>query len=176
VRQEARFPFRVEPLGDQHARAAFRCGTEALDRSLHRQARQDQERRVAVIHVAVPLDQATVVAAFYTLSATAVRLQSVPAEVAKKLPRYPDVPATLLGRLAVGQDHQRHGLGEHLLIDALRRSMHASRTIGSVAVIVDAKDDRAKGFYLHYGFIPLPEQPARLFLPMKTIERLFGGR
>ena len=131
---------------------------------------------MAVTYVAVPLDEPTAVAGFYTLSATAVRLRSVPTEVARRLPRYPDVPATLIGRLAVSQDHQGLGLGEHLLIDALARSVRASETVGSVAVIVDAKDDRAKGFYLHYGFIPLPDQPVRLFLPMKTIERLLGGR
>jgi predicted GNAT family N-acyltransferase len=83
------------------------------------------------------------------------------------------VPATLIGRLAVSTVFRGQGLGEILLMDALHRSLSLSAQIASAAVIVDAKDDHARRFYLKYGFLELPDVPGRLFLPMKTIERLF---
>ena len=104
-----------------------------------------------------------------------MRLADLPDATRKRLPRYPLVPATLLGRLAVDQAFRGRGLGERLLIDTLRQSLIASRTVASVAVIVDAKDARGSAFYVRYGFIALPDQPLRLFLPMKTIAMLAGG-
>jgi GNAT superfamily N-acetyltransferase len=89
------------------------------------------------------------------------------------LPRYPQLPATLLGRLAVDQGMKGRGLGEFLLMDALRRSLEASARIAAMAVLVDAKDDAAHAFYRHFGFLPLHEQPRRLFLPMKNVAGLF---
>ena len=114
------------------------------------------------------------IAGFYNLSAHVVRLSDLPANVAKKLPRYPAVPATLLGRLAVNSDFRGKGIGELLLLDAFKRVLANAREIASAVVVVDAKDDRARKFYLHHDFIPLPSQPNRLFYPVKTIEKLFG--
>jgi len=82
------------------------------------------------------------------------------------------VPATLLARLAVDKNHRGKGIGEFLLVDALYRSLTHSREIGSVAVVVDAKDDGARNFYRRYGFIQFHDQPYRLFIPMGTIEKL----
>ncbi|HEX9368238.1 MAG TPA: GNAT family N-acetyltransferase, partial [Vicinamibacterales bacterium] len=90
----------------------------------------------------------------------------------KRLPRYPLVPATFMGRLAVDRSYRGLRLGERLLIDALRRSLVASQVIASVAVIVDAKDQAGVAFYLRYGFLAFPDQPLRLFLPMKTVAQL----
>ena len=86
--------------------------------------------------------------------------------------RYPLVPATLLGRLAVDRRRRGKGFGETLLVDALRRSWRLSKQIGSVAVVVDAKDQQAKAFYEHFGFMSLPDQDRRLFLLMSTIRKL----
>ena len=83
------------------------------------------------------------------------------------------VPATLLGRLAIDRRFQGQGAGEYLLMDALHRSLQASRQGASLAVIVDAKDERAMAFYRYYEFIPFADQPTRLFLPMSVIEKLF---
>lgn len=167
------FAYTVEVLDERHDRASFCCGTDALDRYLRQQARQDAKRKAAVTYVLLPADAPTAIAGFYTLSATSVRLDSLPADAAKKLPRYPDVPATLIGRLAVSKDHHGRGLGRHLLLDALRRGWEASAGIASAAVIVDAKHAHARAFYEYYGFISFPDQPMRLFLPMKTIQKLF---
>ncbi len=98
----------------------------------------------------------------------------LPPEVARKLPRYPQIPAAILGRLAVSEKHKRQGLGEFLLLDAMQRSLDQSKALGLFALFVDAKDEQAANFYRRYYFIPLPSQPPRLFPPMKTIADLFA--
>jgi GNAT superfamily N-acetyltransferase len=163
----------VEPLGRQHDRTAFHCGAEALDRYLKQQARQDADKRVAAPFVAVRLPD-TVVLGYYTLSASVLTLTDLPDELARKLPRYPQLPVTLLGRLAVDQSTKGQGLGEHLLLDALHRSLAHADQIAALAVVVDAKDESASAFYRHYGFIPLQTQPSRLFVPMRSIAQLLG--
>ena len=142
-----------------------------LDQYFQKQARQDTEKKVAATFVLIDGDTG-VIAGFYSLSSTAVPLDQVPPETAKR-PRYPLVPATLLARLAVDLNYRGKGLGEFLLMDALKRCLDHSKQIGSAAVIVDAKDDAARNFYLKHYFIELPDQSMRLFLPMKTIAKLF---
>jgi predicted GNAT family N-acyltransferase len=168
-------PYRVAPLGKGHDRRGFSCGSEPLDRYLQQQARQDAEKRVAVPFVLVE-PPATKVTGYYTLSASVLTADALPAELAKKLPRYPQLPVSLLGRLAVDHTQKGRGLGEFLLMDALHRCLDAAAEIASMAVIVDAKDDGAAAFYARYGFQPLQRQPARLFLPMKTVADLFPER
>jgi GNAT superfamily N-acetyltransferase len=163
----------VEPLGRQHDRTAFHCGAEALDRYLKQQARQDADKRVAAPFVAVRLPD-TVVLGYYTLSASVLTLTDLPDELARKLPRYPQLPVTLLGRLAVDQSTKGQGLGEHLLLDALHRSLGHADQIAAMAVVIDAKDESATAFYRHYGLIPLQTQPSRLFVPMRSIAQLLG--
>lgn len=166
--------YRVEPLGKEHDRASFSCGVEVLDRYLQKQAGQDLAKKVAATFVITPDGKA--VAGFYTLSAHAVNLADLPANIAKKLPRYPHVPATLLGRLAVSGNFQGQGIGELLLLDAFQRVLVSSREIASAVIVVDAKDERARAFYQRHDFIPLPSQPNRLFYPVKTIDMLFARR
>ncbi len=163
----------VEPLGRQHERAAFHCGSDALDRYLQQQARQDADKRVAAPFVAVS-PPGTSVLGYYTLSASVLTLAELPEELARKLPRYPQLPVTLLGRLAVDQSTKGQGLGEHLLLDALRRSLAHADQIAAMAVVVDAKDEAAAAFYRHYGFVTLQTQPCRLFLPMRLVAQILG--
>ena len=132
------------------------------------------DKGVAVTYVLVSAADPAQIAGYFTLSATAVRLDAMPATVAKQLPRYPLVPATLLGRLAMRQSSQGQGLGRHLLMAALERSLDASKIVASTAVIVDAKDDAAVTFYRRYDFIPFADDPRRLFLPIHTIRQLFA--
>jgi predicted GNAT family N-acyltransferase len=101
-----------------------------------------------------------------------VPLVGVPADVARRLPRYPNVPSTLLGRLAVHSRHQGHRLGEQLLLHALAQSLAGSTRIASVGVVVDAIDDAARAFYERYGFLRFADEPRRLLLAMGTIEQL----
>ncbi len=164
--------FSVEFLGPKHDRAAFDCGVPILTSYLQQYARQDLERGIATPYVLLPSTNPIEIAGFYTLAATAVKLTELPTETIKKLPKYPLVPATLLGRLAISLKYRGKGLGEYLLIDALKRSLQASLVVGSAAVIVDAKDESGVRFYERYGFKRLPEQKLRLFIAMKTLAKL----
>jgi GNAT superfamily N-acetyltransferase len=165
----------IEPLGERHKklRAAFSCGSALLDRYLKEQASQDARKRAAVPYVLVSQDNR--IAGYYTLSSDNFRLDDLPAELVKqlKLPRYPVLGATLIGRLARDLSFRGQGIGELLLADALKRALEASRLIASVAVVVDAKDDNAHRFYSDFGFIPFPETKSRLFMRMETIEQLY---
>ena len=163
--------FQLRPLGPHHDRAGFSCGVEPLDNYLKKQARQDVKKHVAAVFVLSP--DGKTIAGYYTLSQYSVDLGTVPQDMARRLPKYPIVPATLIGRLAVSTAFRGQGLGEILLMDALHRSLTLSRQVASAAVIVDAKDDLAMTFYRKYGFLELPNIPGRLFLPMATIEQLF---
>jgi len=163
--------FVIEPLGARHDRAAFSCGNQQLDSYLQRQAGQDMKKRAAVPFVITP-DHNTI-AGFYTLSQYAMDLGELPEEISKKMPRYPMVSTTLLGRLAVSERFRGQRLRERLLMDALHRALQSSKQIASAAVVVDAKDDQAAAFYRKYGFMDLPKIERRLFLPMGTIAQLF---
>ena len=87
---------------------------------------------------------------------------------------YQDMPAALLGRLAVDSQFRHQDLGEHLLLDAMSKVLMAAETLGTLVLVVDAKDEQAAAFYRHFDFIPFPSQPRRLFIPVSTIERLLG--
>lgn len=173
-REQDTAEYRIEPLGAQHNRADFSCGVEALNRYLQKQADQDASKHVAAVFVITP-DGGTI-AGFYMLSADVISLSDLPDNVAKKLPRYPNVPATLLGRLAVSKNFRGRNIGELLLLDAFKRVLANTSEVAAAVVAVDAKDERAREFYLRHDFIPLPSQPNRLFYPVKTIEKLFGAK
>ena len=152
-----------------HDHSAFSCGSTELDRYLREFASQDVRRDVARVFVAIAAGRT--VLGYYSLSAACFRRDDLPAEHAKRLPRYP-VPAALLGRLAVDESARGQGLGAHLLMDAIERVRLASEALGVHAVIVDALDDSAAAFYRKFGFLMFTEFERRLFLPMATIRRL----
>jgi GNAT superfamily N-acetyltransferase len=134
-------PLRIEPLSDQHDRESFASGIEPLDRYLRQQAGQDARRRVATCFVLVG-DDDRVLLGYYTLAATSIALAELPEALAKRLPRYPVVPATLMGRLAVDARHQGRGHGEFMLLDAFSRALR--NEIASYAFVVDAKATRQR--------------------------------
>ena len=158
----------IAPLGKQHDRKAFDCGEPSLNQYLNRYASQDIRRRVARVFVAAPPDAPRQVIGYYSLSAGSLNATSLPEALRRRLPGYP-VPVVLLGRLAVAESHQRMGLGPILLADALQRIAQASQVMAVYAVVVDALNDRAAEFYRQFGFIPLPSQPLKLFLPMDSV-------
>lgn len=163
----------VEALADRHDRSRFCCGVVALDRYLRTQAGQDARRRIAAPYVLIHRAEDRL-AGYYTLSNAGIELTGLPESLVRKLPRYPQIPATLLGRLAVDRNHRGRGLGEFLLVDALRRALLGSRTTAAFAVVVEAKDDSAVRFYQQYGFVPILGQPHRLFLPLSTVANSFA--
>ncbi|WP_200291526.1 GNAT family N-acetyltransferase [Rhodospirillum rubrum] len=160
---------RVEVLGPQHDRASFESGVEPLDRYFRTQAGQDARKNMATPFVLVLPTGA--VAGYYTLSSTAVNIGDWPDQIIRRLPRYPLIPATLLGRLAVDRRHRGNGYGRFLLADALFRAVRSE--IASFAVIVDAKDESARRFYERESFLPFPDRPLKLFRPMADIAQLF---
>lgn len=160
----------MEPLAPHHDRSGFDSGVEALDRYFRIQAGQDARKHIAAPFVL--LDEQDRVLGYYTLSATSIALAELPAAETRRLPRYPVLPATLLGRLAVDRRVQGQGHGLFLLADALHRALRSE--IASFAVVVDAKDTGAARFYQREGFLALPEQPLKLFLPMASLTKPFG--
>lgn len=162
--------YRIHLLDATLDRSGFNSGSEPLDRYFHQQVTQDTRRRVTSCFVALNKDQH--IAGFYTLASSGVVLSDLPASIAKKLPRYPSVPAVRMGRLAVAQTVKVKGLGAALLADALERASRAE--IAAYALVVDAKDQAARDFYLHHGFIALANTPMSLFLPLATAKSLFS--
>jgi predicted GNAT family N-acyltransferase len=164
--------WRIEPLGKQHDRAAFTCGIPALDDYIKTKATQDDRRDAAKAYVALALKTDRVVG-YYTLSNTGIDLSAIPEADVARLARYPIVGSTLIGRLARDLTEKGKGLGEFLLMHALYRSLALSRQIASAAVVVEAKDHDAMTFYQRYGFKRLLQNERKLFLPMRTVDRLF---
>ena len=157
---------------DYHDRSSFNSGVPSLDRYLRELAGQELRRRTAAVFVLVTPGNPQVLG-YYSLSQSSLELTALPAKLRKKLPRYPLVPATLLGRLAVDQSQRGRGHGDFLLMDALYRTWSISPQIGSFAVVVDVLqlEPDPLAFYLRYGFQPLLEQPRRLFLTLNDYER-----
>jgi hypothetical protein len=163
--------YRFEPLDtSRHDRAGFHSAVGALNIYLQQQARKDVERFLAATFVMVDEAAPTVIVGFYSLSNFTIGLGDLPANLAIRLPRYPRLPATLIGRLA--RDERFPGTGELLLVDALTRAYGLTSISGSIAVVAEAKNDTALRFYHKHGFLQLGAEPNRVYLAMGTIEKL----
>lgn len=155
----------------KHQREKFDCGVESLNQYIKKIATQDLKRKAATVFVSIDSSMQNV-SAYYTLSSFSVELTETEPKLAKKLPRYPLLPATMLGRLAVDKQCKGKGLGQLMLIDAMKKAYQASQQIASLALIVEAIDARAVSFYKKFGFINFQSSHQRLYLPMKTIEKI----
>lgn len=158
----------IKPLDTHHDRARFRCGVPSLDDYVQKQARQDVKRRISRVFVESTAEHPDVLVGYYTLSTLSIELSQLPSTLARKLPRHP-IPAALLGRLAIDRIAQGHGVGSILLADAIKRTLAVSDEIAIYAMVVDAIDERAQGFYEQFGFSQLCSEGRRLFLPLKAI-------
>lgn len=164
--------FKIQPLKTrQHIRSHFCCGKDSLDNYIQKQASQDLKRKIATVFVLID-DPDCNILAYYTLSNYTIDISVLDQSLAKHLPRYPQLPATLLGRLAVDQEHKGKRLGELMLINALRKSLDVSTQVASFAVIAEVIDEEALSFYVKYGFQPFNQEPMKVYLPMKSIEQL----
>jgi ribosomal protein S18 acetylase RimI-like enzyme len=160
-------PFAFELLDRSHKRDAFSCGVDPLDRYFYQQVTQDVRRCVTACYLAVEAGSGTI-AGYYTLAAGAVLLSGMPPALAKKLPRYPDVPVARLGRLAVDRNFRGRKLGAAMLWDAVLRAKRSEVTV--YGLVVDAKDDNAIAFYKHHGFASLTVGDRQLILPLAGID------
>ena len=153
---------KIEPRAGQHDRTGFSCGEPELDDYFRRRSGQDERRNVARVFVAS--DDVLGVVGFYTLSTCSIHPGELPNEITRKLPRYDTIPAALIGRLARNLRARGRGIGELLLADAIKRVLAADRSMAVWAILVDAKNQAATDFYKHFGFVPFPSRPTRLFL------------
>lgn len=163
--------YKTTLLATTHEKAKFTCGKVMLDNYIQKQAKQDIKGKVSVCFVLS--DDNKEIKGYYTLSNGSIPRSQLPESIIKQIPKYKDLPVTLLGRLAIDNKYKGQKLGALILLDALKRSFDISATsVASMAVIVDPIDQEAVNFYTKFGFILLPDS-GRMFLPMRTIEQLF---
>lgn len=155
--------FRIERL-HKHIRTGFDCGVAALNRYLVQKAGQEMRRHFAVCFLLIESATETI-AGYYTLSACSIPLPELPERLSNRLPRYPNIPAARMGRLAIDVPYRSRGLGGALLYDAVQRSTESD--IAVYALLVDARDDLAIRFYEHHGFHHFASQANVLFLPIE---------
>jgi GNAT superfamily N-acetyltransferase len=167
--------YRLDPLARDHDRVGFHCGVESLDSYLKTQASQDMRRKANAVFVLAPVVVPAKIAGYFTLCACGLSAGAIPEAARKHIPRYPQVSATLLGRLAISVEIQGRGVGSILLAKALAKAYENAAVVGSSMVVVDAIDERAARFYRAHGFVPLPDS-MRLILPMRTIAYLMPGQ
>ncbi len=157
----------IIPLSPLHECKAFDCGEPSLNQFLQQHARQSAERRISRTFVAVATADSAAILGYHTTLVTTLEVKQVPGKVSKA-----EIPALLLARLAVDRHIQRQGVGEHLLLDVLRRAVIISEQTGLYAVVLDALTENAKNFYLRFGFRELLDDPFHLYLPISTIIEL----
>ncbi len=157
-------------LSSEMDKKGFSCGEPALDNYLQKQASQDMKRGFATVIVARETQAPQKIIGYYTLSAASIVLSALPEDVAKKMPRYPTVPAIRMGRLAVHTGHQGQHVGSLLMLDALRRSCRNEMTWA--VFLVDAKHEQAKEFYAKFLFQSFEENTLSLWMHRKQAEKL----
>lgn len=163
--------FHSEALG-KHDRSAFTSGNERIDAYFRQTVSQDVKRGYAACYVLI--ENATAkLAGFYTLSSHSIPLTELAADLAKKLPRYPSVPAVLVGWLGRDQSFRGRHVGSMLLADAITRL--AAAPIGVHALCADAIDDTAAAFYREHQFQSFASRSNTFYLPMKTALALTTG-
>ncbi len=162
--------FRVEKLARHHALEGFTCGREALDRFLVRFAFSNQQANASQTYLGLADDA---IVGFYTLVVGEVTYEGAPARLTKGLAHHP-VPIMLLARLAVASSWQGKRVGAGLLKDAMLRTLAAADIAGIRAFAVHAKDDNARAFYEHFGFVPSPTDARHLFLLVKDLRHIAG--
>jgi len=155
-----------EPIGKHHNRGAFDCGDEALNRFLHRHARQSHEKGGAKTYLAVSEHNEKILG-YYSLSPASIAYERAPEVIKRGLARH-DVPVFRLGRLAVDASVQGQGMGGQLLLSAGRRCLLVAVQAGGVALLIDAKNERVAEWYASYGAVPLLDAQLSLLLPFKT--------
>ena len=153
------------PIAKRHDRAGFECGDADLNLYLQKFARQHHESGGAKCFVAAPAAAPARILGFYTLSPASLEYARTPALAKKGLARY-DVPVFRLGRLAVDKTAQGRGLGGALLLRAADRCIRVAQDVGGVALLIDAKNDRAARWYEGYGALRLDDTPLSLVLPL----------
>jgi GNAT superfamily N-acetyltransferase len=156
-----------------HQRSDFDCGVPALNDYLHRFAHQQRQKGLAAVYVLTRPERPERIVGFYTLGAAEVGIEDLAAADQKQLPRY-RIPCFRMGRLATRCDCRGEGIGKLLLGCAVERCLRARAEVAAFALIVDAKDERVRDFYLHFGFTAFASKPLSLYLPLGRSELAAG--
>jgi GNAT superfamily N-acetyltransferase len=167
--------WKVEPLATHHSRAPFDCGQPALSDWIKQLASQFEARDLARVYVLVRGEDPRVWG-YYSISTCQIRLEGLPAKYSKGLPKKMGIPAALIGKLAIDKSLQGQKIGGVLLWDALRRIRDLASKIGIRLIVVDAIDQRASDFYLHFKFTEFLDEPGRLFMPISVVRDLQDKR
>jgi predicted GNAT family N-acyltransferase len=166
--------YTTELLSNQHLVKEFSCGIEAFDTYIKRFANKDAKRDAAAVYVMHEEGNQSILG-YYTLSAYILKLCDLPQEETKKLPKYKELPANLIGRLAIHSKFKGQHIGQKLLTDALLRAYQHRKDVAALAVLVDAKDKEIVGFYEKFGFKKMVGEPLKLYILMETIGSLYSG-
>ncbi|MEM6604071.1 MAG: GNAT family N-acetyltransferase [Pseudomonadota bacterium] len=156
--------YKVVLLEKDHPREMFDCGVPVLNDFLKKYALQNQRKRLARTYVC--LKDETEIVGFYSLSFGSVYQSDVPPFMNRGMGKY-QIPVMIIGRLAVSLNAQGIGIGKALLKDAVMRTMNAADIAGLRAILVHAKDQPSREFYLKYGFISSQSNPLTLFWPLE---------
>ena len=161
---------RIMPINSRYRSDRFDCGDPATNPSLRQLSGDPGISGSSPVFAAV--DEQNIISGFYSLTASNIEFAELPNNLTEKINTYP-VPTVIIDHIAVHKTLQGKGIGARLLIDALQRIYNAGDEVEVMAVLVEAKNERLRAFYLHYGFIPLSGSGSRLFLPMDKIIQLF---
>jgi GNAT superfamily N-acetyltransferase len=156
----------IAKLAVSHDPSGFNCGHAELNSYLRLYALAGQRANISQTYVAA---DDNVIAGYHTLVVGDVVYEDAPERLVKGIPRYP-IPVMLLARLAVDRFWQSKKLGAALVTDAIRRSLQVADIVGVRALLVHAKDNDARSFYEHLGFIPFPDEPLVLYRLMKDLK------
>ena len=162
---------KIETISKKHNRTGFDCGIVELNKYLQRIARQHLNKGMSRTFVLIDKSSPADILGFYTLAACEILVEKLPRKYSKKYP--PKAPAAKLARLAVAKSDQRQGYGMLMMANAIERVLMVSKNLGIIGFFVDAKDESAKQYYEQFGFIPLPDNPLELFLPIATLQHAY---
>lgn len=171
-------PFKIQPFDPKtHDRAAFSCGVPQIDNYLKLTAKKGS--KADVVRIWVVLDVKNNIVGFYGINMHAINVKDMPETYQKKAGKHGLLPAAFIAMIGVNQTQHGNGIGSALVADALNRVARLSDEIGTCVIVLDIFDDgdaetvaRRKTYYESFGFIPLPDQPLRLFMPVQTARKL----
>lgn len=143
------------PLTAKHNTEDFCSGEEALDNWLRERALDNIAASASKTYVVCQSDSSKVIG-YYAICMGQIFNQEVIGSMRRNMPR--QIPAVILGRLAIDEKWQGKGLGKELLQDAVQRSVRAAQEISARLLIVHAISADAEAFYSHYGFTRLPTE------------------
>jgi len=163
----------LEPVSKALQKQPFDCGNPILNDYFRFYAFKNDQLSIGKTFVA--LNELDTVTGYMTLANAQIEADLLPETLKAKLPRYP-IPAFRIAKLAVDLRYQGSGVGSWLLRSALEKALSVSASVGIYAVIVDAIDEKAKSFYVKYGFVAFSEYPLTLFLPITTIASAYSKK